>query len=70
MKLIRNHNAELHVIELGCDYNHYWDEGFDYCFRFYSNFSDIKDEKFQKLREKYEKIANELEQYVNSKIED
>lgn len=45
-------------------------EGFDYCFRFYSNFSDIKDEKFQKLREQYVKITNELEQYVNSKIKD
>ena len=36
-KLIRNHNAELHVIELGCDYDHYWDEGFDYCFEYVEN---------------------------------
>ena len=29
-KLIRNKNSELHVMELGCDYNHYWDEGHHY----------------------------------------
>jgi hypothetical protein len=44
------------------------DEGFDYCFRSYSSFGHLKDEKFHSLRESYIKIANELEEYINSKI--
>jgi ribosome-associated translation inhibitor RaiA len=44
------------------------DEGFDYCFRHYSSFEEVKDEKFHSLRESYIKIAEELEEYVESKI--
>ena len=44
------------------------DEGFDYCFRHYSSFEEVKDEKFHSLRESYVKIAEELEEYVESKI--
>ena len=44
------------------------DEGFDYCFRHYSSFQEIKDEKFHELRLKYIQIAEELEEYVGSKI--
>jgi hypothetical protein len=44
------------------------DEGFDYCFRCYSAFGHIEDEKFHSLRESYIKIANELEEYINRKI--
>ena len=40
-------------------------EGFDYCFRCYSNFEDIKDEKFHELRKAYLKAAKELEKHVN-----
>ena len=44
------------------------DEGFDYCFRHYSSFEEVEDEKFHSLRESYIKIAEELEEYVESKI--
>jgi hypothetical protein len=42
-------------------------EGFDYCWRHYSNFKEIKDQKFHELRESYIKAANELEDYVKEK---
>jgi len=45
------------------------DEGFDYCFRHYSSFEEIKDEKFHELRLKYIQIAEELENYVNTQYE-
>jgi hypothetical protein len=44
------------------------DEGFDYCFRHYSSFEEVEDGKFHSLRESYIKIAEELEEYVESKI--
>jgi len=44
------------------------DEGFDYCFKHYSSFEEVEDEKFHSLRESYVKIAEELEEYVESKI--
>ena len=44
------------------------DEGFDYCFKHYSSFEEVEDEKFHSLRESYIKIAEELEEYVESKI--
>lgn len=43
-------------------------EGFDYTFRYYSNWTEIKDEKFHELREKYISVAQELEKYLD--IED
>ena len=47
------------------------DEGFDYCFREYSFFPDIEDEKFHELRKQYINIANELEEYrVSSDLSD
>ena len=45
------------------------DEGFDYCFRHYSSFEEIKDEKFHELRLKYIQIAEELEKYVQTQYE-
>lgn len=45
-------------------------EGFHYCFKHYSNFEEIDDDKFHELREKYLKSADELEHYINSKYED
>lgn len=44
-------------------------EGFDYCFRCYSRFDEIDDEKFHKLRKQYCEIADELEEYVNNMVE-
>jgi hypothetical protein len=43
-------------------------EGFDYCFKHYSSFEEVEDEKFHSLRESYLKIIEELEEYVESKI--
>jgi len=45
-------------------------EGFHYCFKHYSSFPEIKDEKFHELREQYLKVANELEKYVDDKAQD
>lgn len=39
-------------------------EGFDYAFVDYSDFSEVKDEEFHKLREAYMKAAEELREYV------
>jgi len=56
------------------DWSYLWQkkgsEGFDYCFRFYSNFEEIKDKKFHELREAYKKIANELDDYINKKADE
>ena len=43
-------------------------EGFDYCFKHYSSFEEVEDEKFHELRRKYLEISHELEEYVHSKI--
>lgn len=42
-------------------------EGFHYCFKHYSSFKEIEDEKFHQLRKQYLEIALELEQYVKNK---
>lgn len=39
-------------------------EGFDYCFRHYSNFEEIDDVEFHRLRLAYISAANELEEYI------
>lgn len=39
-------------------------EGFDYAFVDYSDFSEIEDEKFHNLRKAYVKAAEELREYV------
>ena len=44
-------------------------EGFDYCFRSYSNFEDVNDDEFQKLRKAYVDAADALEKYVNDNSE-
>jgi hypothetical protein len=43
-------------------------EGFHYCFKNYSSFKEVEDEKFHELRKKYLEISHELEEYVHSKI--
>ena len=43
-------------------------EGFNYCFKHYSSFKEVEDEKFHELRIKYLEISHELEEYVYSKI--
>lgn len=41
-------------------------EGFHYCFESYSNFEDIKDERFHKLRKEYLESAKKLKEYIKS----
>jgi hypothetical protein len=45
-------------------------EGFDYCFQSYSNFHEVKDEEFHKLRLAYLNAAKALEEYVNNNAEE
>jgi hypothetical protein len=42
-------------------------EGFHYCFKNYSNWEEIKDEKFHKLRLAYLKAAEDLNTYISDK---
>jgi hypothetical protein len=44
-------------------------EGLHYCFKHYSSFNDIEDDKFHKLRKAYLKAADELEKYIKDKAE-
>lgn len=39
-------------------------EGFDYAFRHYHNFNEIKDDKFHKLRKAYVEAAQALADYT------
>ena len=43
-------------------------EGLHYCFKNYSSFEEVEDEKFHELRVKYLEVADELKNYVTSKI--
>jgi hypothetical protein len=40
----------------------------DYCFKHYSDFEEIEDKEFHKLRKAYIKASENIEEYVNSKI--
>lgn len=46
------------------------DEGFHYCFKHYSSFKEIKDPKFHELRKSYLTAADELQKYIETKIND
>ena len=39
-------------------------EGFEYTFRHYTSFKEIKDKEFHRLREAFLKAAKELEDYI------
>lgn len=43
-------------------------EGLHYCFKNYSSFSEIEDDKFHQLRKQYLDVANQLETYVSYKL--
>ena len=45
------------------------EEGFHYCFNDFSEFNEIDDKKFHKLRIAYLKAAQELEDYINENAE-
>lgn len=40
-------------------------EGFDYCFIHYSDFSEVNDPEFHRLREKYVEAHNALWDYLD-----
>jgi hypothetical protein len=44
-------------------------EGIEYCFKSYSSFEEIKDDKFHKLRLKLLEDMKKIRQYVTNKIE-
>jgi hypothetical protein len=46
------------------------EEGFDYCFRNYSRFPEIKDDYFHAIRQQYIETASELERYINEKYKE
>ena len=43
-------------------------EGFHYCFKHYSRFEEVEDERFHELRKQYLESADMLEKYIDSKI--
>jgi hypothetical protein len=43
------------------------EEGMDYCFEGYSDWKEIIDEEFHKLRKAYLESAKKLREYVNKK---
>ena len=45
-------------------------EGIHYCFKHYSSFEDVDDDEFHRLRKKYLEVSEDLENYVNNKIEE
>ena len=40
-------------------------EGFDYAFCDYSDFEEIKDAEFHKVREEYKKVARKLKEIID-----
>jgi hypothetical protein len=68
---MKNKNMTIEEQELWKDVQYRMDaEGFHYCFQGYSHWEDIQDEKFHALRIAYLKAAQELEDYVNQKVEE
>jgi arginine repressor len=45
-------------------------ESFHYCFKDYSSFNEVEDEKFHELRKQYLESAKQLEDYINLKVEE
>ena len=45
-------------------------EGFHYCFKHYSSFNEVEDEKFHELRKQCLESAKQLEDYINLKVEE
>lgn len=65
---------ELHELEEDLDNLTYLkskikNEGFHYCFKHYSSFEEIQDPEFHKLRKKYLKVADQLENLINLKYD-
>jgi hypothetical protein len=45
-------------------------EGFDYCFESYSDWREIEDKEFHRLRIKFLNSMKELRDYINKKVDD
>jgi hypothetical protein len=45
-------------------------EGLDYCFLHYSNFKEIKDEEFHKLRLSYIDSSKKIKEYITNKLKE
>jgi redox-regulated HSP33 family molecular chaperone len=45
-------------------------DGFHYCFKHYSSFTEIEDEKFHELRKQYLESAKQLKDYIDLKVEE
>jgi Zn-finger domain-containing protein len=45
-------------------------EGFHYCFKHYSNFKEIKDEEFHKLRLSYIDSSKKIKEYITNKLKE
>jgi hypothetical protein len=45
-------------------------EGFDYCFRKYSSWSEIEDETLHQLIDQYVEMAEKLENYISEKFQE
>jgi hypothetical protein len=43
------------------------EEGFEYCFEYYSSWTEIKDETFHELRKNYLNSMNKLRDYIIEK---
>jgi len=46
------------------------EEGFHYCFKHYSDWSEIEDSEFHRLRLNYLETAQKLQELVNSKLDE
>lgn len=46
------------------------EDGLDYAVLVYSNWEEIKDKDFHELRKRYEDAAEQLENYINNKLDD
>ena len=45
------------------------EEGVDYCFESYSNWDEIEDEEFHKLRQEFLDSMKKIREYVDNKVE-
>jgi len=46
------------------------EEGFDYCFESYSDWDEIKDEEFHRLRLGFLQSMEDLRNYIDKKVEE
>jgi len=46
------------------------EEGFDYCFESYSDWDEIKDEEFHRLRLGFLQYMKEIREYVDKKVDE